>query len=91
MFKKILLPVDFEEADMTRQAIEAAVEIAGPDAELRPVNVQAMLPATFVEYGPPDYEGQVRLVAEKQIVETAAKINYPRERVFDYREDRRHL
>ncbi len=81
MFKKILLPVDLEEAELTRQAIEAAVEIASPDAELRLVNVQTMLPATFVEYGPPDYEGEVRLVAEKQIAETAAKIDYPRERV----------
>jgi universal stress protein G len=81
MFKKILLPVDLEQAEMTRQAIEAAVEIAGPDADLRLVNVQTMLPATFVQYGPPDYEGEVRLVAEKQIAETAAKIDYARERV----------
>jgi len=81
MFKKVMLPIDLEEADMTRQAIEAAVEIAGPEAELRLVNVQAMMPATFVEYGPPDYEGEVRLVAEKQIAEIAGKINLPRERV----------
>jgi len=81
MFKKVMLPIDLEEADMTRQAIEAAVEIAGPEAELRLVNVQAMMPATFVEYGPPDYEGEVRLVAEKQIAEIASKINLPRERV----------
>ncbi|MBM3553104.1 MAG: universal stress protein, partial [Alphaproteobacteria bacterium] len=40
MFKKVMLPIDLEEADMTRQAIEAAVEIAGPEAELRLVNVQ---------------------------------------------------
>jgi len=81
MFKKVMLPIDLEETDMARQAIEAAMEIAGPEAELRLVNVQAMMPATFVEYGPPDYEGEVRLVAEKQIAEIASKINLPRERV----------
>ncbi|KAF0136553.1 MAG: UspA domain-containing protein [Methylocystaceae bacterium] len=81
MFKKILLPIDLEEAEMTRQAIEAAIEIASPDAELRLVSVQTMAPTTFVEYAPPDYEGEVRLVAEKHIAETAARINCPRERV----------
>lgn len=50
-------------------------------AELRLVNVQAMLPATFIDYGPPDYEGEVRFVAKKQIAEIAGKINCPRDRV----------
>jgi universal stress protein G len=81
MFKKIMLPIDLEEADMTRRAIEAALGIADPDAELRLINVQALLPATFIDYGPPDYEGEVRLVAEKQISEAAGKINISRERV----------
>lgn len=81
MFKKIMLPIDLEEADMTRRAIEAALGIADPDAELRLINVQALLPATFIEYGPPDYEGEVRLVAEKQLAEVAGKVNFPRERL----------
>lgn len=81
MFKKILLPIDFEQAEMTAQAIEAAIEIAGPDAELRLVNVQTRLPETFVEYAPPDYEGEIRIVAERQMKEAAAKIDYPPERV----------
>jgi len=81
MFKRVMLPIDLEEAEMTRQAIETALKIASPDAELRLVNVQAMLPATFIDYGPPDYEGEVRLVAEKQIAEIAGKINFPRDRV----------
>jgi len=81
MFKKLMLPVNLEEADTTRQAIETAMEIGARDAELRLVNVQALLPATFIEYGPPDYEGEVRLVAEKQLAEIAGKIDFPRERV----------
>ncbi len=81
MFKKLMLPVNLEEADTTRQAIETALEIGARDAELRLVNVQALLPATFIEYGPPDYEGEVRLVAEKQLAEIAGKIDFPRERV----------
>lgn len=80
MFKRILLPIDLEEAEMTRQAIEAAVRIADAGAEMRLVNVQALMPATFIEYGPPDYEGEVRLVAEKQLAEVAGKVNFPRER-----------
>lgn len=77
MFKKILLPIDLEQADLTQHAIEAAIEISKPSAELRLVNVQAMLPAMLIEYGLPDYESEVRLLAEKRIGETAAKIDYP--------------
>lgn len=81
MFGRILLPIDLEEAEMTRQAIEAALRIADAGAEMRLVNVQALMPATFIEYGPPDYEGEVRLVAEKQLAEVAGKVNFPRERL----------
>lgn len=77
MFKKILLPIDLDQAELTRHAMEAAIEIAKPSAELRLVNVQAMLPAMLIEYGLPDYESEVRLLAEKRIAETAAKIDYP--------------
>ncbi|PPD09696.1 MAG: universal stress protein UspA [Methylocystis sp.] len=81
MFRKILLPIDFEQAEMTAQAIEAATEIASPDAELRLVNVQTRLPETFVEFVPPEYEGEIRIAAEGRIKDAAAKINLPRERV----------
>ena len=77
VFKKILLPIDLDQAELTRHAMEAAIEIIKPSAELRLVNVQAMLPAMLIEYGLPDYESEVRLLAEKRIAETAAKIDYP--------------
>lgn len=66
---------------MTSQAIEAAIGIAGADAELRLVNVQIWVPETFIDYAPADYEGKMRIAAEMQIKETAAKIHYPHERV----------
>ena len=81
MFKRILLPVDLEQPQLTRQAIEAAIGIADPDARLRLVNVQTMLPTMFIEYGPPDYEDEVRLEAQKQIAKTTVKIDYPRKRI----------
>jgi nucleotide-binding universal stress UspA family protein len=80
MFKRILLPIDLEEPEMTRQAIEAAVGVADAGAEMRLVNVQPLMSATFIEYGPPDYEGEVRLVAEKQLAEVVGKVNFPHER-----------
>ena len=82
MFKRILLPIDLAEPEMARQALDEAVALAkSSDGQLRLVNVQSLVPLSFSEFGSPDYEGEIRLAAQKQIAEIAAKIDYPHEHV----------
>ena len=82
MFKKILLPVDLTESEMARPAIDEAIALAkGSDSNLRLVNVQSLVLPIYSDYVPPDINSQVRLAAELQIADVAAKIDYPHERI----------
>ncbi|MBI1867581.1 MAG: universal stress protein [Methylocystis sp.] len=82
MFKKILVPLDLAESDLTKQAIEAALTLAeAPDAQLRFVNVQSLVPMAFMDYIPPTFEEEQRKAAEQELADTAAKTTFPGERI----------
>lgn len=82
MFKKLLIPVDLTEPDLTKQALDEALVIArGADAQLRLVNVQSLVPVAFIDYIPPNFDEELRAAAEQEIAEAAAKIDYPRDRI----------
>lgn len=83
MYKKILVAVDISEADVTQPALEAAVALAKvePDAELRLVNVQPLVPVAFIDYIPPNFDEEMREATEKDLAVLRAKIAYPAERV----------
>lgn len=83
MYKKILVPVDLSEPEMTKHAVDAAVALAktGPDASLRLINVQPLVPVAFVDYIPPNFDEEMREAAEKDIAELASKVDLPHERV----------
>lgn len=67
MFKKILVPVDIAETDIAQPAIAAALEQARlSDGAVRLINVQSLLPATFMDYVPADFDR-----AQKERAETA--------------------
>ncbi|WP_363350153.1 universal stress protein [Methylocystis echinoides] len=83
MFKKILVPVDLSEPDMTKLALDAALALAktGSEASLRLINVQPLVPVAFVDYIPPNFDEEMREAAEKEIADLAAKVDLPGERV----------
>ncbi len=83
MYKKILVPVDLGESDMAKLAMDAAVALArtGSEAQLRLVNVQPLVPIAFVDYIPPNFDEEMREVAEKDLADLALKVDLPRERV----------
>jgi nucleotide-binding universal stress UspA family protein len=83
MYKKILVPVDLGESDMTKIALDAALALAGRDgdAQLRLVNVQPLVPVAFADYIPPNFDEEMRVAAETDLAATAAKVALPRERV----------
>jgi nucleotide-binding universal stress UspA family protein len=82
MFKMILVPVDLSEPDMTQLAIGAAMSLAKTgDVRLRLVNVQPLVPVAFVDYIPPNFDEEMREAAERDLVDLAAKVDLPKERV----------
>ena len=82
MFRTILVPVDLSDLEVASPAIDAAVRMAEwSGAALRLVNVQQMLPASYMDYVPPEFDAQQREWAEKEMKNVRARINLPPERV----------
>lgn len=82
MFRTILVPVDLADLEVASPAIDAAVRMADwSGAALRLVNVQQMLPASYMDYVPPDFDAQQREWAEQELKNVRAKIKLPPERV----------
>jgi universal stress protein F len=83
MYKKILVPVDLSETEMTQLAIDAALALAktDPDAQLRLINVQPLVPVAFIDYIPPNFDEEMRETAERELAEVSGKVALPRDRV----------
>lgn len=78
MFKKILIPVDLAEPEMANPALaEAAAIAAAHGAELRMINVQSLLPATFMDYVPAGFDDEQRARAEKALADLAKSFEQP--------------
>jgi nucleotide-binding universal stress UspA family protein len=57
MYKRIILAVDLAEPTPAPKGLTQAVELANVDGgDLRLVNVQPVIPATFMEYVPVDFD-----------------------------------
>jgi nucleotide-binding universal stress UspA family protein len=82
MFRKILLPIDLTEDEMTKRALEKAAPLARAfGGELRLVNVQSLVPLDYLDYVPGDFDSEIRVGIERRMASIAAEIDYPVERV----------
>jgi universal stress protein F len=82
MFHRIVLAVDLADPAVTPKGLDQAVELAvHSGGQLRLVNVQPLLPATFMEYVPADFDDEQERRAHIALREVAAKISLPKERV----------
>ncbi|MDP2358862.1 MAG: universal stress protein [Beijerinckiaceae bacterium] len=82
MYKTILVPVDLSDLEIATPAINAAVQLAEwTGAALRLVNIQQILPATYMDYVPPEFDAQQREWAEAEMKSVQEKVNLPPERV----------
>jgi nucleotide-binding universal stress UspA family protein len=82
MYKKILIPVDLSETEMSQIAIDAALALGqGDKAALRLINVQPLVPVAFVDYIPPNFDNDMRELAEKDLAGVAARVNLPQDRI----------
>ncbi len=78
MFKKILVPVDLAEVDIASPALAKATQMANLwGAELRIINIQSLMPATFMDYVPAGFDDEQRARAEKALAEMAASYARP--------------
>jgi nucleotide-binding universal stress UspA family protein len=82
MFKKLLVPVDLAETELSRVAIDRAVELAkAGGAELRLVYVRSVMPVSFMEFVPPNFDAEQQGDAEKRLADIAAKVQLPKQTV----------
>jgi len=59
MYKRIILAVDLAEASAAPKGLAEALELAKAwGGSLRLVNVQPVVPATFMEYVPADFDAE---------------------------------
>ena len=82
MYKSILVPIDLSDLEIAAPAIKAAVQLAEwTGAALRLINIQQILPATYMDYVPPEFDAQQREWADTEMKAVQAKVVLPSERV----------
>lgn len=82
MYKSILVPVDLAEADLAGPAITAAESFAtASDGTIRLVYVRSLVPITYMEFVPADFDAGQQNEAEAKLAEIAAAVKLPADRV----------
>lgn len=82
MFKKILAPVDLADMSIAQQALATAVRLAEQSGgEVRLLNVRSLMPVTYMEYVPADFDDKAKLEAERDLETVAAGLALPRDRI----------
>ena len=82
MFHRIILAVDLADPTARPKGLDQALELATQsDGDLRLVNVQPLLPATFMEYVPADFDEEQEKRAKAALDAIAAKLTMPKDRV----------
>jgi nucleotide-binding universal stress UspA family protein len=81
MYKRIIIAVDLADPAPTPKGLEQALEIAkAGGGELRLVNIQPVIPATFMEYVPADFDAEQVKRAEEGLDAIVAGIDLPADR-----------
>jgi nucleotide-binding universal stress UspA family protein len=82
MYKSILVPVDLAEAELSVRAIDAAAAFAqASGGTIRLVYVRSLVPITYMEFVPADFDAEQQQDAEAKLAAIAAKIPLPPEQV----------
>jgi nucleotide-binding universal stress UspA family protein len=82
MFKTILVPVDVEDIEVARPAIEKALKLAeASGAAVRLLNVVMTIPASYTDFIPDNYEEEAREACEAKLKDIASKLPLSAERL----------
>ena len=81
MYKKILLPIDFDALEMGERSITAAKALTkeNQQTKLRLINVQAIMPASVLGYLPPNFDEALQNDCEKKLSEISKGTTFPAE------------
>jgi nucleotide-binding universal stress UspA family protein len=81
MYKRIVLAVDLADPATAPKGLAEALELAKAwGGSLRLVNVQPVVPATFMEYVPADFDAEQTKRAMEALDDVIAKIDLPADR-----------
>jgi nucleotide-binding universal stress UspA family protein len=82
VFKNILVPVDLADVAAAEPALARAVEmVSASGGKLRLISVRSILPVTYMEFVPPDFDTDQQVECERKLAELAAGVALPPERV----------
>ena len=82
MFRTILVPVDVDDAETSRPALERAVALAeASGGTIRLIYVRSLVPVSFMEFVPPHFDTAQQGEAEKRLAVIAQGVRLPKERV----------
>ena len=78
MFKKLLVPLDLTDMALAKEALDTAKGLATTwGSELRLLYVMPVVPSTYMEYVPADFESGEKARIAKDMAEIAASLNLP--------------
>ena len=82
MFKKILIPIDLTKSAISKPALDASVELGlSSKGTLRLVTVETLLPASFMEYVPPEFDKSQEERALQALQQISAGLAFPKDNI----------
>lgn len=82
MFKKILIPIDLTELTVSKPALDASIELAlHSKGTLRLVTVETLLPASFMEYVPPEFDKTQEERALQELERISEGLVFPKDNI----------
>jgi nucleotide-binding universal stress UspA family protein len=82
MFKKILVPIDLSESALSKPALDTSVELGlSSKGVLRLVTVETLLPASFMEYVPPEFDKTQEDRGLHALQELSAGLAFPKSNI----------
>lgn len=82
MFTKILVPLDLNDSKLAKAALDKAVALAkASNAELRLLYVMPVVPSTYLEYVPVNFEAGEKTRVEQELETLANSFDMPKEKV----------
>ena len=82
MFKTILVPVDIEDVETARPALDRAVALADASGgTVRLIYVRSLVPMAYMEFVPPDFDAAQQEDVTKRLAALADGVSLPKARV----------
>jgi nucleotide-binding universal stress UspA family protein len=82
VFKNILVPVDLADVAAAKPALARAVEmVSASGGKLRLIYVRSILPVTYMEFIPANFDTDQQVECERKLAELAAGVALPPERI----------